>query len=80
MYLDRIGARLTSSGAAALLRIHIEPLPRIERRHGAVVHQRVLEDLMRLVREFTRNAVPSDDIIVSYGDIVFRSGLIPTGI
>jgi EAL domain-containing protein (putative c-di-GMP-specific phosphodiesterase class I) len=64
--LDRIGARLAATGAAALLLVDVEPLARIERRHGGEVHQRALDELMRLVRELGRVEASSEDLIVTH--------------
>jgi EAL domain-containing protein (putative c-di-GMP-specific phosphodiesterase class I) len=65
-----IGARLSESGALALLLVRIEPLAKIERRYGPEAYQAALDTLLKLIRSVAREALPKRDVMVTVG----RSG------
>jgi EAL domain-containing protein (putative c-di-GMP-specific phosphodiesterase class I) len=62
--LERLGARLGSSGALGLLLIEARPLEGIERRYGLEAHRTVLEGLKGLVRDLASQTVPAEDVAV----------------
>ncbi len=62
--LERLGARLASSGAAALWVIEAGPLEGIERRYGGEAHRQAIDGLRGLIRELVGEAVRDDDLVV----------------
>jgi len=63
--LEPIAARLTSSGAMALVRVEFEPLRRIERRYGGKAYEQTMEGLAALVRELAGRVLTPEAVHVT---------------
>jgi EAL domain-containing protein (putative c-di-GMP-specific phosphodiesterase class I) len=62
--LERLGARLSGSGALALLLIEARPLAGIERRYGAEPYRSAVEGLMKLSRTVASEVVSPENVVV----------------
>jgi EAL domain-containing protein (putative c-di-GMP-specific phosphodiesterase class I) len=64
LQLERLGARLVSSGALALLRVEARPLEGIEHGYGSEAYRTALDGLMALIRDLAGSESPSEDVVV----------------
>ncbi len=62
--LERLGARLASSGALALLRVEARPLEGIQHGYGPEAYRTALEGLIGLIRDLAASQAPEAEVEV----------------